>query len=322
MQPAEWIRFIAQFAHLNRRQRQAGMALLRGNAPHDATVALLENVAQPRLACPACDSAHLHRHGHAHGLQRYRCVPCGRTFNALTGTPLARLRHKSLWLDYADCLLVSDSVRKAARQLGVHRNTSFRWRHRFLSLAKTDRPHGLHGIAEADELYQLESEKGSRHLTRPARRRGGHAHRRGISSEQVCIVVARDRTGQTLDFVTGKGALTKVQLHACLPPVIDKDVLLMTDGHAAYRAFACEAGISHQAVNLRAGIRVQGAAHVQNVNAYHSRLREWLRIFHGVASRYLPNYLGWRWILDARRIRSPEALLKATVGAFPHLTVT
>ncbi|PJJ22179.1 transposase-like protein [Janthinobacterium sp. 67] len=322
MRPAEWITLIAQFARLSRRQRQAGIALLHGNPPHDATIALLESVAQPRLACPACHSDHLHRHGHAHGLQRYRCVPCGRTFNALTGTPLARLRHKALWLDYADCLLASDSVRKAALQLGVHRNTTFRWRHRFLSLAKTDRPHGLHGIAEADELYLLESEKGARTMTRPARRRGGHAHKRGISNEQVCILVARDRTGQTLDFVTGKGALTKAQLHHCLLPVIDKDVLLVTDGHAAYRAFAREARISHQAVNLRAGIRVQGAAHVQNVNAYHSRLRQWLGPFHGVATRYLPNYLGWRWILDARRIRSPETLLKATLGAFPHLTVT
>ncbi|MEF2265410.1 IS1595 family transposase [Janthinobacterium sp. LS2A] len=319
MQPAEWISFIAQFAQLNRRQRQAGIALLRGNSPHDATVALLESVAQPRLACPACHSAHLHRHGHAHGLQRYRCVPCGRTFNALTGTPLARLRHKALWLDYADCLLDSSSVRQAASQLGVHRNTTFRWRHRFLSLAKTDRPHG---IAEADELYLLESEKGSRQMTRPARRRGCHAHKRGISNEQVCILVARDRTGQTLDFITGKGALTKAQLRHCLLPVIDKDVLLVTDGHAAYRAFSREAGISHQAVNLRAGIRVQGAAHVQNVNAYHSRLRQWLGPFHGVATRYLPNYLGWRWILDARRIRSPETLLRATLGGFPHLTVT
>ncbi len=31
MQPAEWISFIAQFAQLNRRQRQAGIALLRGS---------------------------------------------------------------------------------------------------------------------------------------------------------------------------------------------------------------------------------------------------------------------------------------------------
>jgi transposase-like protein len=322
MQPAQWKTFIAQFTTLSQRQRLASIALLRGAASQDAAVALVESVGRQRLHCPACNSSHAHRHGHAHGLQRYRCVACGRTFNALTGTPLARLRHKTLWLNYADCLLASVSVRKAASQLGVHRNTTFRWRHRFLSLAKTDRPHCLHGIAEADELYVLESQKGARQLTRPARRRGGHARKRGISNEQVCILVARDRTGQTLDFVTGKGALTKAQLHACLPPVIDKDVLLVTDGHAAYRAFAREAGLSHQAVNVRAGIRVQGAAHVQNVKAYHSRLRGWLHIFHGVASRYLPNYLGWRWILDAGRIRSPETLLKATLGEFPHLTVT
>jgi hypothetical protein len=56
---------------------------------------------------------------------------------------------------------------------------------------------------------------------------------RGISDEQVCIPVARGRTGKTLAFVTGNGALTKAQLHACLPPVIDKDVLLVTDGHPA-----------------------------------------------------------------------------------------
>jgi hypothetical protein len=62
--------------------------------------------------------------------------------------------------------------------------------------------------------------------------------------------------------------------------------------------------------------------HVQNVNAYHSRLRGWLAPFHGVASHYLPNYLGWRWVLDAKRIMTPESLLKATLGDFPRLTVT
>ena len=312
MQPAQWKAFIAQFTTLSQRQRQASIALLRG--PRRRTPPWHWSKAWAGSACTVLPATAAMLTDMA---TRTDC-----TFNALTGTPLARLRHKTLWLNYADCLLASASVRKAASQLGVHRNTTFRWRHRLLSLAKTDRPHCLHGIAEADELCVLESQKGARQLTRPARRRGGPARKRGMSNEQVCILVARDRTGQTLDFVTGKGALTKAQLHACLPPVIDKDVLLVTDGHAAYRAFAREAGISHQAVNVRAGIRVQGAAHVQNVNAYHSRLRGWLRIFHGVASRYLPNYLGWRWILDAGRIRSPETLLKATLGEFPHLTVT
>ncbi len=72
----------------------------------------------------------------------------------------------------------------------------------------------------------------------------------------------------------------------------------------------------HDAVDLRAISRVRGTLHVQNVNAYHSRLRGWLSAFRGVATRYLPNYLGWRWILDARRIMSPESLLKATLGFF------
>ena len=171
-------------------------------------------------------------------------------------------------------------------------------------------------------MYVLESQKGSRHLTRPARRRGGKARQRGISNDHICVLVARDRTGQTVDFVTGPGQLTKAKLHSCLPPVIDRDILLVSDGHPAYPVFAREAGILHEAVNLRAGIRARGAIHVQNVNAYHSRLRQWLRPFHGVATRYLPNYLGWRWILDARRILSPESLLRATLGMFPHLSVT
>ena len=37
---------------------------------------------------------------------------------------------------------------------------------------------------------------------------------------------------------------------------------------------------------------------------------------------WLDGYLARRWNLDAGRIRSPEALLKGTVGAFPHLTGT
>ena len=60
MQAAEWKRFIAQFANLS--QRLAGIALLHGAVSPDAAVALLESVARQRLHCPACQSAHCHRH--------------------------------------------------------------------------------------------------------------------------------------------------------------------------------------------------------------------------------------------------------------------
>jgi transposase-like protein len=175
--------YIEQAAKLSRRQRGDLAELLNSSLLQERTAALIEAAATPHRACPRCHSVCLHRHGHAHGLQRYRCVDCARTFNALTGTPLARLRHRSKWLPYLDCMLQSGSVRRAAALAGIHKNTSFRWRHRFLTVAKTDRSLPLAGLTEADETYLLESQKGSRHLDRPPRRRGGTARRRGLSRE-------------------------------------------------------------------------------------------------------------------------------------------
>ena len=55
------------------------------------------------------------------------------------------------------------------------------------------------------------------------------------------------------------------------------------------------------------------AIHVQNVNGYHQRFKAWLLGFRGVASRYLPNYLGWRWALDGRRLKSAEQLMRIAI---------
>ena len=54
---------------------------------------------------------------------------------------------------------------------------------------------------------------------------------------------------------------------------------------------------------------------IQNVNAYHSRLKNWMARFHGVATRYLPNYLGWRCMLERYQqgIR-PDHCIQEAVG--------
>jgi transposase-like protein len=271
-------------------------------------LALIEQAARGR-PCPRCGCGRVHRCGQASGLQRFRCLGCGRSYNALTGTPLARLRKKERWLPYLQCVLDSRTVRDTAQVVGVHRTTSFRWRHRFVPGAMRDRPATLSAIVEADETYRLESQKGSRNLTRRPRQRGGVAKRRGINKEHDCLLVARDRNGKTLDFHAGRGQVTVAQLHKCLKPVLPVDVLLISDSAVAYRRFAAQAGITHEAVNVRAGIRARGAFHIQNVNSWHSRFKNWLVRFRGVASRYLINYSGWQRVLDARRLTTPAHLL-------------
>jgi transposase-like protein len=314
-------RFTAWFAKLgllNGPQRLRVLDALHPAAGLDQAIALIDQIRSAGRCCPRCGSRHWHRHGHANDLQRFRCRECGRTFNDLSGTPLARLRLRGKWLDYLNTLLESKAIRKTANRVGVHRNTAFRWRQRFLDWVKLDRAPQLKGIVEADEMFLLESQKGSRKLDRPARRRGGAATRRGISRELDCILVARDRSGNTIDAVAGRGALKVAQLERYLRPKLDRQALLVTDANAAYRAFARRHGIAHQSVNLAAGVRVrpgmQGAIHVQNVHAYHGRFRTWLAHFHGVASRYLPNYLGWHRALDSGKVTSCEQLLRMAIS--------
>jgi len=132
------------------------------------------------------------------------------------GIGITHLRHKSKWLDYLGAIAESFTVRKAAKATNIHRNTTFRWRHHFLSWIQQNRPSALHGITEADETYLLESHKGESHFDRPAQKRGGSASKPGVSGEQVCILIVRDGSKQTIDFVTGNGAISKMTPLTCL----------------------------------------------------------------------------------------------------------
>ena len=241
--------------------------------------------------CPSCQSKAIGKWGSANRLARYRCKACKLTFNALTGTPLAQLHKRELWADHAQALVDGISLRKVAARIDVHLETAFRWRHRFLQAPKAVKPTSLEGTVEADETYFLKSEKGSRKLQRPARKRGGKAKKRGLSDEQVPVLIARDRNKTTTDQILPDRSMESIS--AALEPVVAKSAVLVSDGAQAYRAFANAAGLVHVALNLSAGEHTWGVYHIQNVNNYDSRLKTWMRRFNGVATKYLDSYLGW-----------------------------
>ncbi len=303
MRQREWKKLRAQLVTLTFAQRQALKDELVAEDAAAASVEVIES--QGKLpCCPHCGSSGVVRNGSADGLQRYKCRDCQRTFNALTGTPLARLRHKAKWIVQAEALRDGSSITQAAKQLKVARSTAFRWRHRFLALPKTIQAQALMGIAEADETFFLRSCKGQRHLDRKPRRRGGRAAKRGLSKEQVPVLVARDRSGATANIILT--ADSKTELVAALRPLLPSDTILCTDGSSVLAAAVKEVGVTHRPVNVSTGRRVlAGVYHIQNVNAYDSRLKNWIRRFHGVATKYLDSYLGWFRTLD----RSP------TIGA-------
>lgn len=173
----------------------------------------------------------------------------------------------------------------------------------------------LQGIAEADETYFPYSCKGQR----LPRQRGHGLHAPSSGKDQVPVLVVRDRSGATADYKLSAASTAEIQ--PLLGAILAPDALLCTDAARVYRAVRRKLGITHRPLNLSAGIRViAGVYHLQNLNAYDSRLKDWMRRFHGVATKYLENYLGWRrWLERRGPSDTPRVGLYAALGCENHI---
>jgi hypothetical protein len=169
-------------------------------------------------------------------------------------------------------------------------------------------------VVQVDETYQLRSFKGQTVLGRMACQRGGKASTRGLSKEHVPMLVARDRSGATTDFVLPAANVAEVS--AVLRRVVASDAILCIDGSPMLASVAKELKLAHEALNLKAGVRVRGPWHIQNVNANHGRFKGWLSRFHGVATSYLSSYLGWFRAIDRFRHlpATPARMLALNLG--------
>jgi transposase-like protein len=296
------------------------LAAVRGGT---ASVADLGQCRVDSLGCPHCDNRDVVRWGQASDLPRYRCKACLRTFNALTKTPLAKLRMKDKWAAQTEAMIDGVSLAQAAQRCDVHPTTAFRWRHRFLAALSGDKPKALSGIVEGDETFILESFKGKRSgLPRKSRKRGGKSAKRSLSAEQIPVIVARDRNGATTDAVLPK--LDRVSIAAALSGVVTPANEFCCDGGTAIVAFTRRAGIAaHILPKPGKPTRQAPDYHLNNVNAYHGRLKEWLRRFHGVATKNLPNYFGWRRTLEALGSNASSAkMILDAIGMGPHQQMT
>ena len=309
MNPAQFNKLISEVQRLTDKQVRYLEKLIQGNDPVEQMINELEQRLIDEPECPHCHSSLINRHGKVDKMQRYRCKNCQKTFMATTDTPFARLRHKELWLDYLRCMLESKALRTCAQECGINLKTSFRWRHRFLKLPATLKAKYLEGIIEADETLFPYSEKGSKQLSRKPRKRGMKAKKRGRSSEDwVPVLTVRDRGKHTFEAILPR--VTTDSLNQELKGKVQKDSVLCSDGYKPYIKFSEKNDLIHKRLDVAAGIKVLDKVfHIQNVNAYHSRLKAWIGRFHGVATKYLENYLGWFRYLDTPENLNENKLL-------------
>jgi len=316
----EMLNNIHRLSHSERTELRNSLANL-DNLDHVSD--LIETGQDTDRHCQHCGSHDVYKHGVRSNIQRYKCKTCKRTFNALTGTPLAHLRMKEKWLPYFDNLRLSHTLRESSKSLGINLRTSFLWRHRFIHWFSKDVPDKLPGIIEADETYFNFSMKGNRHLPRKPHKRGFQDVGRGLSRSLVCVFTACNRSHESVEKVAGRGAISSHWLEKEFAPFIPDDAIVVSDGHKSYEGFCLRLGIEHIVVSSKKGRRVRDAFHIQHINSFHQRLKSWIDFrFHGVATKYLEHYLGWRHELEKYQTLSNEQLLMAAIGNFTPLPTT
>lgn len=273
------------------------------------------------FVCPHCQSTNSVRFGKytvKNGnktvqKQRYNCKACSKTFTDLTNTPLFRTRKIDKWLKFVECMIEGHSLRKSSELIGgISWGTIFYWRHKVLSAMQQVPVETFQGIVEMDETHFLFSEQGKRNIKgRKPRKRGGKATKRGISKEQVCVLVARDRQKMTLSTVLELGRIVTKRLDKVISPSLSDDNVLCTDAWRAFSTFAKKKKLEHYRFNSKCPIRtLKGLYHIQNVNNYHSRLKKWMSRFNGVATKYLNHYLAWFRYLDMKSYEKTTSNLK------------
>ena len=107
---------------------------------------------------------------------------------------------------------------------------------------------------------------------------------------------------------------------------IDTSALLCSDTATNYKKFAKDKGLQHEMVNMRKGIYVKKSIfHIQHVNDYHKRLKQFMERFQGVTTKYLDNYLYWfRYLEQSKKVAHKEKvkqLLFNAVYKSNHTTV-
>lgn len=245
--------------------------------------------------CPHCGGIHYYRFGKDKGAQRFKCKDCGRTFTQYTGTWEQGLQKKGLVGRYMRLMSERKSLDKISAALHINKKTAFDWRHKILRSLGQDEGRSFSGITESDETFFDKSQKGCRHLGRKPRRRGGCCHTRGISSEKAAVIVTADRKNDLNMTFCGYGRLTEKEISDSLKSPLPEGVVLCSDGHPSYCKYASDNHLEHVVLNSNRGEHVKRTFfHIQHVNSIHGRLKQWISsTFHGVATKYLQDYLNW-----------------------------
>lgn len=258
---------------------------------------LIHNKLSGKIRCHHCSSNDVILYGTGRGKQRYMCKTCGRTFSALTNTPLSGTHHPEKWGAYMECMLKSLTLKESARRIKVSYVSLFYWRHKILSVLKDIRPEEMKGIVELDDIYLNYSKKGQNKgfTMKDLIKRQQRVHRKSddpfnFEGDKVCVIAAADRYSNVFSRIACIGRPTGEAVEEAVGVIISDKNQICFNHKSAYYVFLHRRHLKSCRKSLFG---------IKNAKLFIKKCMMWIHRFMGVATSYLNNYLGWYKFLNA-----------------------
>jgi len=274
----------------------------------------------PRPACPHCGSEDVVANGSVHGIKRYLCKHCKKSFGPSTGTVHKASKSSWAWDRFLEGMVCGDTLEQLSEKCGISLSTAHSWRIKlFRQLQNSNEGIILQGVIQEDECYLSASFKGNKKALKNlgqeidekaivadyvrygfrehCHMRGGSDRTRGLSKHKVCIATAVDAKRKIIGEPACRGNVSLDGLQTVLGGRLDPWVVLVTDESKGGKAFAEENGIAHVALNSKKESRSGKGYNLQQINSVHSLISDVSHSRRSFATKYASDYVTWiAWI--------------------------
>lgn len=276
---------------------------------------LQELFLKEKMSCRKCGGTWFVRNGRYNTNQRYKCKHCNSTQFIDANTSTYNLKYKDKWIDFIVAMLEKEKIPSCATigdELEINIKTAHRWRHKLMAALMEIESLNIEAEVEIDEIYlpfcvkgRIGKEKFDKYISHKSNNNiESELRRKEIVMEeeryQTIYLCSHNRQGD-FDFkpikIQKKGIVSEEDLKRVISEMEVQGKTVITDSEPSMKAyFKNKEKIIHltfRSSDMKMGIMKTPNVHNNNINNVTKRLKEWLKNFHGISTKYEINYLKW-----------------------------
>lgn len=274
-------------------------------------VALEKLFLKDEICCPACGSTSHIGHGKdKNGVQRYKCKDCGKTFNIAADSLFFSSKvNIQAWFVFLECLLSGSSTAEACITAKISTVTGSKWIKKiFMALKEYQENVVLGKEVYIDETF-VHVDKSATYYHEKSDDKGTVKRKpRGISRNQICILVATDKDKSFAEIVS-HGRPPRLKNYQICIKHIQPESHLIGDEDTSLTYTAKEMNLTR--TQIKSGTQ-EAFDTLEPVDQLCARLKFFIDKHRGFKKEVLQDYLNLFIYID-NETKSQKDLYKVTV---------